>query len=314
MDGTSITNANRSNHYRLQLDADCHQFCNGFSGKLNFWIHKWTICVIAFLFFVQIICYVFIFKTNFSFRCEPCNYATDFNGMFIAYLTYSYFILKLIDYFDTVFFILRKKWTQVSFLHVYHHLLVSVGAYIWVLFVPGSKKWHYHSLLLWEFDFLYIPVCLYGGEFFLAGSQGVLFAFLNCFVHAVMYTYYLISICKPKSFKPSIRMKKNITRLQMVGFFCSYFDSMKHLFLRSLILIRISFHFSKVQFCLLFIHLIHVVVIPGCDCGYPKILPFLASTQCLFMFVLFENFYRRAYGSKMEHQKIQWSWSELRFN
>lgn len=92
---------------------------------------------------VQIICYIFIFNTNFSFRCEPCNYATDFNGMFTAYLTYSYFILKLIDYFDTVFFILRKKWNQVSFLHVYHHLLVSVAAYIWVLFVPGLKMWHY---------------------------------------------------------------------------------------------------------------------------------------------------------------------------
>lgn len=24
------------------------------------------------------------------------------------------------------------------------------------------------------------------------------------------------------------------------------------------------------------------------------------------MFILFENFYRRSYGTKMEHQKIQW--------
>lgn len=49
-----------------------------------------------------------------------------------------------------------------------------------------------------------------------AGSQGILLAYLNCFVHAVMYTYYLITIYKPMGITPSVAMKKNITRLQMV--------------------------------------------------------------------------------------------------
>lgn len=58
-------------------------------------------------------------------------------AMYTAYMCYGYFILKLTDYFDTIFFILRKKSAHVSFLHVYHHVAVSVAAYICVLFATG---------------------------------------------------------------------------------------------------------------------------------------------------------------------------------
>lgn len=59
--------------------------------------------------------------------------------MHVAYVGYSYLILKLIDYLDTVFFILRKKWAQVSFLHVYHHVSTSMVAYFILLYAPGLK-------------------------------------------------------------------------------------------------------------------------------------------------------------------------------
>lgn len=48
-----------------------------------------------------------------------------------------------------------------------------------------------------------------------AGGQGVLLGYLNTFVHAVMYTYYLLSIWMPQV-KSSSLIKRNITRLQMV--------------------------------------------------------------------------------------------------
>ncbi|CAG2101440.1 unnamed protein product, partial [Medioppia subpectinata] len=41
-----------------------------------------------------------------------------------------YFYSKLIDLFDTVFFVLRKKSNQITFLHVYHHFMVPVLMYI----------------------------------------------------------------------------------------------------------------------------------------------------------------------------------------
>lgn len=72
-----------------------------------------------------------------------------------ARMCYYYFILKLADYLDTCFFIVRKKTAHVSFLHVYHHVAVSVGAYICVLFATGlyrtprlpTQFFHIHGLL-----------------------------------------------------------------------------------------------------------------------------------------------------------------------
>lgn len=92
------------------------------------------ICLIT----IQATRYMFFDDEEFSFRCQPSNFSTDSMGMFTAYLCYSYFILKLADYADTMFFILRKKADHVSFLHVYHHVAVSVAAYICVLFATGS--------------------------------------------------------------------------------------------------------------------------------------------------------------------------------
>ncbi|CAG2172697.1 unnamed protein product [Oppiella nova] len=40
-----------------------------------------------------------------------------------------YFYTKLFDLLDTVFFVLRKKTNQVSFLHLYHHFMVIVEVF-----------------------------------------------------------------------------------------------------------------------------------------------------------------------------------------
>lgn len=156
-------------------------------------------------------------------------------GMYAAYMCYSYFILKLTDYFDTIFFILRKKTAHVSFLHVYHHVAVSVGAYVCVLFATGLYHTHtpfqlvfvsfiypfnfeYNSVFF--FHFIWFDLCtrvrVRAVFYVFLGGQGILLGYLNTFVHAVMYTYYLLSIWKPE-IKSSIAIKKNITRMQMVS-------------------------------------------------------------------------------------------------
>lgn len=122
-------------------------------------------------------------------------------------------MIKLTAFFDTVFFTLSKKWTHVSFLDVCHHLTISLGAYVYVLYAPGSKTlWH-----LFECSTIdCLMLSLWFGVVF-SGGQAIILAYVNCFVNAVMYTYYLISI-----FRPSVMLKKNMTRLQIVSFaFCN---------------------------------------------------------------------------------------------
>ncbi|KAM8714166.1 hypothetical protein ACLKA7_014328 [Drosophila subpalustris] len=78
-------------------------------------------------------------------------------------VSYAYFINKVFDLLDTLFFVLRKSYKQITFLHVYHHALMIYCTY-WVFRFYG-----------------------FGGQFFSM-------ALANTFVHSVMYFYYMISV------------------------------------------------------------------------------------------------------------------------
>lgn len=56
----------------------------------------------------------------------------------IAGVVWLYFIVKIIDLLDTVFFVLRKKYNQISFLHVYHHAGMVMGGWGAVKYLPGG--------------------------------------------------------------------------------------------------------------------------------------------------------------------------------
>lgn len=92
---------------------------------------------------------------------------------------------RVIDLFDTVFFVLRKKQSHVTFLHVYHH--ISVVAIIWT----ASKYFQ-------------------GLEFGIVGL-------VNVFVHMIMYFYYLVAALGPR-FKKFLWWKRYLTTLQIVQF------------------------------------------------------------------------------------------------
>ncbi|CAG9834489.1 unnamed protein product [Diabrotica balteata] len=96
------------------------------------------------------------------------------------------FFLKAFDCVETVFFVLKKNYRQVSFLHVYHHSGMVLLTWI-------SLKFNLGPLVL------FVPA-------------------LNCFVHAVMFTYYLLSSIDPE-WKKRTDLKKRLTQLQLIQFF-----------------------------------------------------------------------------------------------
>ncbi|XP_015430273.1 PREDICTED: elongation of very long chain fatty acids protein 7-like [Dufourea novaeangliae] len=120
---------------------------------------------------------------EYNIYCEPVDYSWTPHAIRIARVVWLYFIVKLLDLLDTVFFVLRKKQNQVSFLHVYHHAGMSFGTW-------AATK-------------------------FLAGGHLTFLGSLNSFVHVVMYSYYLatsLRISRPW-------WKKYITQLQLFQFF-----------------------------------------------------------------------------------------------
>ncbi|XP_055933131.1 elongation of very long chain fatty acids protein 1-like isoform X1 [Argiope bruennichi] len=123
--------------------------------------------------------------TKYSWRCEPIDYSYNPDAIRMAEIGWYFYITKFIEFADTIFFVLRKKESQISPLHVFHHSLVPITLWFGIKFGPGG----YNSI----------------------------FAFLNSFVHTWMYLYYGLSALGP-SFQKYLWWKKYLTLLQMVQF------------------------------------------------------------------------------------------------
>lgn len=115
----------------------------------------------------------------------------------LLYLSFVYFCAKFLDLFDTVFFILRKKDKQVTFLHVFHHSVMPFCTYIALHFAPIGRT----SLL----------------------------GIVNSIVHTVMYTYYFMSSIP--SMRRHLWWKKYLTQMQIVQFVIFFAHSLQGIFL-----------------------------------------------------------------------------------
>jgi elongation of very long chain fatty acids protein 4 len=119
-------------------------------------------------------------RSHYGVVCNPLDPSEG--GLRIAHYVYVYFLSKIVDFVDTVFIVLRKKRDQLSFLHVYHHASMLV---IWWVGVRWGNSG----------DAIFGPLA-------------------NCFVHTIMYGYYLATTLRVK-----IPGKRFITQLQMLQFF-----------------------------------------------------------------------------------------------
>ncbi|XP_037941438.1 elongation of very long chain fatty acids protein F-like [Teleopsis dalmanni] len=104
---------------------------------------------------------------------------------FEGHMIYLYVFVKVTDYMDTIFFVLRKSFKQITFLHVYHHVLMVLST---------TMVTHYYG----------------------TGGHQNLFGDVNAFVHVIMYSYYFLSALNP-NIKTS-KWKKFITKAQIVQF------------------------------------------------------------------------------------------------
>ena len=107
-----------------------------------------------------------------------------------------YFISKLIDLMDTVFFVLRKKDSQVTPLHLYHHASVPVCVWLALKYAPS------------------------------AGVNGI-FPIFNSLVHVLMYSYYALTTFGPWIHK-YLWWKKYLTMIQLVQFAIFFTYSMTY--------------------------------------------------------------------------------------
>ncbi|KAG6446375.1 elongation of very long chain fatty acids protein isoform X1 [Manduca sexta] len=134
---------------------------------------------------------------SYSFRCQPVDYSDNPLALRTARGCWWYYFSKFTEFFDTFFFVLRKKFDHVSKLHVIHHGIMPMSVWFGVKFTPGG-----HSTF---------------------------FGMLNTFVHIIMYAYYMLAALGPQVQK-FLWWKKYLTALQMIQFVLVFLHAFQLLF------------------------------------------------------------------------------------
>ncbi|XP_058832135.1 elongation of very long chain fatty acids protein 7-like isoform X2 [Topomyia yanbarensis] len=122
---------------------------------------------------------------GYSFTCQTVDYNDGPLSRRMFNLCYVYYLSKLTEFADTTFFVLRKKQSQITDLHVYHHSLTPIEA--WIL----TK--------------------------FIAGGNATFPNIINNFVHVLMYFYYMLSAMGPR-YQKYLWWKKYMTEVQIIQF------------------------------------------------------------------------------------------------
>merc|ERR1712038_1582950 len=132
-----------------------------------------------------------------SFICQPVDYSNSREALAETHVSYVYFLAKFTEFIDTFAFVARKKFNQVSTLHVIHHGIMPLS--VW----PGLR---------WT-----------------PGGHATFFGLLNSFVHVFMYLYYMFAAMGPQ-YQKYIWWKRHMTNLQMIQFIGIFVHSIQLLF------------------------------------------------------------------------------------
>ncbi|CAH0699692.1 unnamed protein product [Spodoptera exigua] len=133
---------------------------------------------------------------DYSLSCQPVDYSDSEKARRMLHLCWVYYFSKLSEFADTVFFVLRKKKSQITWLHLYHHSLTPFEAWVLVKFI--------------------------------AGGHGTFSNIVNNLVHVIMYGYYMVAAMGPQ-YQKYLWWKKHLTTLQLVQFFMVLFHSISAL-------------------------------------------------------------------------------------
>jgi len=175
----------------------------------------------------------FAWLAGYSFRCAEVVAGDSPPAQRVVRAAFLFWATKIVEFSDTFMFVARKKYSQITFLHVFHHFAVPLSTWFGVKVVPGG--------------------------------HGAFFATVNSFVHVVMYTYYGIAALGP-AYQGYLWWKPWMTRVQLLQFIALYLHSAQLFFDNS--------------------------------CGYPIIFGYAINIYSIIFFILFMDYYLKAYRGK----------------
>ncbi|XP_042319316.1 elongation of very long chain fatty acids protein 2 [Sceloporus undulatus] len=144
-------------------------------------VYNLGVTILSFYMLIELI--LATWEGGYNLQCQNLNSAGDAD-IRVAKVLWWYYFSKVIEFADTIFFVLRKKNSQITFLHVYHHATM---------------------FNIWWCVMNWIPC---GQSFF--GPT------LNSFIHVLMYSYYGLSVIP--SMRKYLWWKKYLTQAQLIQF------------------------------------------------------------------------------------------------
>ncbi|KAI3368830.1 hypothetical protein L3Q82_025814 [Scortum barcoo] len=123
--------------------------------------------------------------TTYTWRCDAVDTSDSPQALRMVRVAWLFWFSKIIELMDTIFFVLRKKHAQITFLHIFHHS-----------FMPWT----------WWWGVAYAP-----------GGMGSFHAMVNSSVHVIMYFYYGLAAAGPR-FQKFLWWKKYMTAIQLTQF------------------------------------------------------------------------------------------------
>uniref|UniRef100_A0A1A8ILG6 Elongation of very long chain fatty acids protein 1 n=1 Tax=Nothobranchius kuhntae TaxID=321403 RepID=A0A1A8ILG6_NOTKU len=138
--------------------------------------------------------------TTYTWRCDPIDTSNSPQALRMVRVAWLFWFSKIIELMDTIFFVLRKKHSQITFLHIFHHS-----------FMPWTWWW---------------------GVGYAPGGMGSFHAMVNCSVHVIMYFYYGLSAAGPR-FQKYLWWKKYMTAIQLIQFVLVSLHATQYYFMES---------------------------------------------------------------------------------
>lgn len=135
-------------------------------------------------FYISVELFLSTTAAGYSYSCQKFNPSYEPKELRVTSVLWWFYFSKIVELLDTIFFLLRKKNNQVSFLHVYHHITM---------------------VCLWWIGIKWVP-----------SGQSFFSAMVNSLVHTIMYSYYGLSAVP--QLKKYLWWKRHLTQIQLTQF------------------------------------------------------------------------------------------------
>ena len=236
--------------------------------------------------------------------CQPVEMDSDGAGSRMMRISYIYYLTKFTQLLDTIFFVGRKKFSQISVLNVreraviaeamifleylmprHNNLLLVYGIKLKYYFQTKicPKTWQLKKWLFQVFHHGIVPLYAFSVARWTPGGSVSFLGLINSGIHVIMYFYYFVASFGPR-FQKHLWWGRYLTLLQVYS---------PHSCTEELNL-SLEISLQMLQLAAIIVHS-SVNIFGLVNCGFPWQMSLITASMVTLIQCLFANFYIQKY-------------------